>query len=86
MEFHNEYLGLISFRTDWFDLLAVQGTLMSLLFRLIRLTIFMVNFFSVHFLFFIVLFSFFGSAGSSLLHRFFSSYCAGFFLVVLNGG
>ena len=27
----NEYLGLISFRTDWFDLLAVQGTLRSLL-------------------------------------------------------
>ena len=27
----NEYLGLISFRIDWFDLLAVQGTLMSLL-------------------------------------------------------
>ena len=27
----NEYSGLISFRTDWFDLLAVQGTLMSLL-------------------------------------------------------
>ena len=26
----NEYLGLISFRTDWFDLLAVQGTLTSL--------------------------------------------------------
>ena len=26
-----EYLGLISFRTDWFDLLAVQGTLKSLL-------------------------------------------------------
>ena len=23
----NEYLGLISFRTNWFDLLAVQGTL-----------------------------------------------------------
>ena len=23
----NEYLGLISFRTDWFDLLSVQGTL-----------------------------------------------------------
>ena len=23
----NEYLGLISFRIDWFDLLAVQGTL-----------------------------------------------------------
>ena len=27
----NEYLGLISFRTDWFNLLAVQGTLKSLL-------------------------------------------------------
>ena len=27
----NEYLGLISFRTDWFDLLAVRGTLKSLL-------------------------------------------------------
>ena len=27
----NEYLGLISFRLDWFDLLAVQGTLKSLL-------------------------------------------------------
>ena len=26
-----EYPGLISFRTDWFDLLAVQGTLKSLL-------------------------------------------------------
>ena len=26
----NEYSGLISFRTDWFDLLAVQGTLNSL--------------------------------------------------------
>ena len=26
----NEYLGLISFRVDWFDLLAVQGTLKSL--------------------------------------------------------
>ena len=25
----NEYLGLISFRVDWFDLLAVQGTLKS---------------------------------------------------------
>ena len=25
----NEYLGLISFRMDWFDLLAVQGTLKS---------------------------------------------------------
>ena len=27
----NEYSGLMSFRTDWFDLLAVQGTLKSLL-------------------------------------------------------
>ena len=27
----NEYSGLISFSTDWFDLLAVQGTLKSLL-------------------------------------------------------
>ena len=35
MELHisspNEYSGLISFRIDWFDLLAVQGTLKSLL-------------------------------------------------------
>ena len=27
----NEYLGLISFRIDWFDFLGVQGTLRSLL-------------------------------------------------------
>ena len=27
----NEYSGLISFRSDWFDILAVQGTLKSLL-------------------------------------------------------
>ena len=27
----NEYSGLISFRMDWYDLLAVQGTLKSLL-------------------------------------------------------
>ena len=27
----NEYSGLVSFRNDWFDLLAVQGTLKSLL-------------------------------------------------------
>ena len=27
----NEYLGLISFKIDWFDLLAVQGTLNNLL-------------------------------------------------------
>ena len=26
-----EYSGLISFRVDWFDLLAVQGTLKNLL-------------------------------------------------------
>ena len=26
----NEYSGLISFRTDWFDLLAIQGTLKSI--------------------------------------------------------
>ena len=26
----NEYSGLTSFRNDWFDLLAVQGTLKSL--------------------------------------------------------
>ena len=28
---YNEYSGLISFRMDWFDLLAVQGTFKSLL-------------------------------------------------------
>ena len=28
---YNEYSGLISFRIDWFDLLAIQGTLNSLL-------------------------------------------------------
>ena len=27
----NEYSGFISFRTEWFDLLAIQGTLKSLL-------------------------------------------------------
>ena len=27
----NDYSGLVSFRTDWLDLLAVQGTLKSLL-------------------------------------------------------
>ena len=27
----NEYSGLISFRIDWFDIFAVQGTLKSLL-------------------------------------------------------
>ena len=29
MSLSNEYLGLISFRIDWFDLPAVQGTLKS---------------------------------------------------------
>ena len=29
----NEYSGLISFRIDWFDLLAIQGTLKRLLQR-----------------------------------------------------
>ena len=31
MESSNEYSGLITFRLDWLDLLAVQGTLESLL-------------------------------------------------------
>ena len=31
ISFSNKYSGLISFRIDWFDLLAVQGTLKSLL-------------------------------------------------------
>ena len=31
INFSNEYSGLISFRMDWLDLLAVQGTLKSLL-------------------------------------------------------
>ena len=31
MSLSNEYLELISFRIDWFDLLAVQRTLKSLL-------------------------------------------------------
>ena len=33
INYSNEYLGLISFRVDWFDLFAVQGTLKSLLQR-----------------------------------------------------
>ena len=36
----NEYSGLVSFRIDWFDLLAVQGTLKSLLWRLMKASIF----------------------------------------------
>ena len=31
LELHNEYSGLISFRIDWFELLAVKGILKSLL-------------------------------------------------------
>ena len=31
ISFFNEYSGLISFRMDWLDLLAIQGTLKSLL-------------------------------------------------------
>ena len=31
VEYSNEYSELISFKIDWFDLLAVQGTLKSLL-------------------------------------------------------
>ena len=27
---YNEYSGLVSFKIDWFDLLAIQGTLKSL--------------------------------------------------------
>ena len=30
LQYSNEYLGLTSFRIDWFDLFAVQGTLKSL--------------------------------------------------------
>ena len=36
----NEYSGLISFRMDWFDLLAVQGTLKSLQHRNSRASFF----------------------------------------------
>ena len=32
----NEYLGLTSFRIDWLDLLAVQGTLKSLLYNTVQ--------------------------------------------------
>ena len=32
----NEYSGLISFRKDWLDLLAVQGTLKSLLYTIVQ--------------------------------------------------
>ena len=42
----NEYSALISFRIDWFNLLAVQGTLRSLLQLLIRSILFMRTLFS----------------------------------------
>ena len=45
----NEHLGLISFRMDWLDLFAVQGTLKSLLISTdyaIKNTVFQVFFFS----------------------------------------
>ena len=35
----NEYSGLISFRIDWLDLLAVQGTLRSLLQHIVQSTV-----------------------------------------------
>ena len=35
----NEYSGLISFRTDWLDLLAVQGTLKSLQHHIFNITV-----------------------------------------------
>ena len=35
----NEYSGLISFRIDWFDLFAVQGTLKSLLQHFLVITL-----------------------------------------------
>ena len=34
----NEYSGLISFRIDWFDLLAVEGTLKSLKASILQLS------------------------------------------------
>ena len=43
----SEYSGLISFRIDWFDLLAVQGTLKSLLRQLMKASIFWHTAFSV---------------------------------------
>ena len=43
----NEYSGLISFRMDWLDLLAVQGTLKSLLHSSKALTLWHSTFFTV---------------------------------------
>ena len=36
----SEYPGLVSFSSDWFDLLAVQGTLTSLLYHTLKVSIF----------------------------------------------
>ena len=47
----NEYSGLISFRMDWLDLLAVQGTLKSLL----QTTVQKHQFFGTHFFFIVQL-------------------------------
>ena len=47
----NEYSGLISFRMDWFDLLAVQGVLKSLLHHSLKASIVQCSaFFIVHLL------------------------------------
>ena len=55
----NEYSGLISFRIDWFDLFAVQGTLSSLLQQLIHLLKYNIFSSDIHtFIQFIFFFSF----------------------------
>ena len=64
----NEHPGLISFRMDWLDLLAVQGTLKSLLqHHSSKESILQRS------AFFTVQLSAFGCGGSSLLHWLFSS-------------
>ena len=66
----NEYSGLISFRVDWFDLLAVQGTLNSLLQHLSsKASIFW------HSAFFIVQLSqLYMTTGNTSIHRFYLFY------------
>ena len=44
----NEYPGLISFRIDWFDLLAVQGTLKNFLQEGVCVCYFTVEYFMMH--------------------------------------
>ena len=44
----NEYSGLISFRIDWFDLLAVQGTLRSLQHHSLKASILRHSVFFIH--------------------------------------